>query len=281
MEPMNCTAHVLPDRCEVWVPTQNPQGAQSVAARITGLPVDQVAVHLTYLGCGWGRRGATEYVEDAVETSKAVGGPVQVVWTREEDMQHDNYRPRARCRFEAAIDTRGGISALRARVVATPIGGRDSGVDRNGVDGIANMLYRFPAILVDNHPVVTRVPIGYWRSVGPSHNAFFLESFIDELAHATGQDPLALRRQLLGDHTRARRVLDLAADKAGWDTAPPAGVGCPGDDRRRRASCDRMPGPESDRGAVVPHAGVRRHRDPGRHGAVRREDRAARLGFFA
>jgi isoquinoline 1-oxidoreductase beta subunit len=226
MEPMNCTAHVQADRCEIWVPTQNPQGAQQVGARITGLPLEKVTVHLTNLGCGWGRRGATEYVDDAVEVSKQVGAPVQLVWTREEDMRHDNYRPRARCRFEAAIDGSGSVSALRARVVATPIGGRESGVDRNGVDGIANMLYRFPALYVDNHPVVTKVPIGYWRSVGPSHNAFFLESFIDELAHDISKDPLTLRRELLGDNTRARRVLDLAAERAGWiaGAALPAGV---------------------------------------------------------
>ncbi len=227
MEPMNCTAHVQANSCEIWVPTQNPQGAQQVGARITGLPVEKVTVHLTNLGCGWGRRGATEYVDDAVEVSKLVGAPVQVVWTREEDMRHDNYRPRARCRFEAAINGNGAVSALRARVVATPIGGRDSGVDRNGVDGIVNMLYRFPALYVDNHPVVTKVPIGYWRSVGPSHNAFFLESFIDELAHTVGKDPLELRRELLVDNARALRVLDLAAERAGWGAGSPLpkGVG--------------------------------------------------------
>ncbi|MGE0553280.1 MAG: molybdopterin cofactor-binding domain-containing protein [Gemmatimonadales bacterium] len=225
MEPMNCTAHVQPDRCEIWVPTQNPQGAQAAAARITGLPADRVAVRLTYLGCGWGRRGAIEYVEDAVETSKAVGAPVQLVWTREEDMRHDNYRPRARCRFEGAVDSRGRIVALTARVASTPIGGRSAEVDRNGVDGIANPLYRMPALRVESHPVVTKVPIGYWRSVGPSHNAFFLESFVDELAHAAGRDPVAVRRELLAHDPRALRVLDLAAEKAGWSSPPPSGVG--------------------------------------------------------
>jgi len=223
MEPMNCTADVRADRCEIWAPTQNPQGAQRVAMELTGLPADQVAVHITYLGCGWGRRGATEYVDDAVELSRKLGAPVKVTWTREEDMRHDHYRPSARCRFEAAVDAAGKVTAVHARVAATPIGGRASGVDRNGVDGIANALYRFPNFLVDNHPVITEVPTGYWRSVGASQNSFFMESFVDELAHAAGRDPVELRRELLGDQPRPRRVLDLAAAKAGWGSPPPAG----------------------------------------------------------
>ena len=118
MEPMNCTAHVQADRCEVWAPTQNPQGAQQAAARITGLPIEKVTVHVTYLGCGWGRRGATEYVDDAVEIAKRVGAPVKTTWTREEDLRHDHYRPAARCRFEGAIDGAGRVTAVRARVAA-------------------------------------------------------------------------------------------------------------------------------------------------------------------
>jgi CO/xanthine dehydrogenase Mo-binding subunit len=223
MEPMNCTADVRSDRCEVWAPTQNPQGTQAAAARITGLSVERVTVHVTYLGCGWGRRSRTDFVEDAVETSKRIGAPVQVLWTREEDMQHDAYRPAAMCRFQGGLDARGRVTALRARVAATPIGGAGERVDRNGVDGIVNSPYRFPALFADNHPVPVVMPIGYWRSVGVSQNTFFMESFIDELAHAARRDPVELRRELLSDNPRARRTLDLAAERARWGAALPRG----------------------------------------------------------
>jgi isoquinoline 1-oxidoreductase beta subunit len=224
MEPMNCTADVRPDRCEIWVPTQNPQGTQSAAMRLTGLPADQVQVHVTCLGCGWGRRSATDFVEDALETSMKIGKPVQVIRTREEDMRHDFYRQAAMCRFEAGLDGAGRVVGLTCRVASTPIGGRArNGVDGNGVDGIATSPYRFATLRVESHPVITKIPIGYWRSVGPSQNTFFLESFVDEMAHAAGRDPVEFRRELLGDNVRARRVLDLAAEKAGWGTPLPAG----------------------------------------------------------
>src|SRR5688572_2834786 len=124
MEPMNCTADVRGDRCEIWAPTQNPQGTQSAAARLTGLPIDAVTVHVTNLGCGWGRRSRTDFVEDAVETSMKVGAPVQVLWSREEDMQHDFYRPAAHVRLDGAVDAAGRASALHARVAAQGIAGR-------------------------------------------------------------------------------------------------------------------------------------------------------------
>jgi CO/xanthine dehydrogenase Mo-binding subunit len=223
MEPMNCTADVRADRCEIWAPTQNPQGTQSTAMRITGLPADRVNVHITYLGCGWGRRSATDFVEDAVETSKKIGKPVQVIRTREEDMRHDYYRQAGMCKFEAGLDAGGKVTGLTCRVASTPIYGRARSVDGNGVDGIATSPYRFANIRVESHPIVTQIPIGYWRSVGPSQNTFFLESFVDEMAHAAGRDPVDLRRELLGDNTRARGVLDLAAEKADWGTPTPAG----------------------------------------------------------
>jgi len=221
MEPMNCTAEVGPDRCEIWAPTQNPQGTQSAAARLTGLPVEQVTVHVTYLGCGWGRRSRTDFVEDAVEVSKRVGGPVQVLWTREEDLQHDFYRPAALCLFQGALDREGKVTALTARVASTPIGGQAAGVDRNGVDGIVRSPYRFSGFRVESHPVGLPVTIGHWRSVGVSQNTFFLECFLDELAHAGRRDPVELRRELLRENPRALRVLNLAAEKAGWGTPPP------------------------------------------------------------
>jgi CO/xanthine dehydrogenase Mo-binding subunit len=223
MEPMNCTADVRADRCEIWAPTQNPQGTQSTAMRITGLPADRVNVHITYLGCGWGRRSATDFVEDAVETSKKIGKPVQVIRTREEDMRHDYYRQAGMCKFEAGLDAGGKVVGLTCRVASTPIYGRARSVDGNGVDGIATSPYRFANIRVESHPIVTKIPIGYWRSVGPSQNTFFLESFVDEMAHAAGRDPVDLRRELLADNTRARGVLNLVAEKADWGTPPPAG----------------------------------------------------------
>ncbi|MGQ0702689.1 MAG: molybdopterin cofactor-binding domain-containing protein [Gemmatimonadales bacterium] len=225
MEPMNCTARVRDGQCEVWAPTQNPQGSQAAAARVSGLPIEQVVVHPTYLGCGWGRRSRTEFVEDAVETALKVKAPVQVLWTREEDLGHDYYRPLARCRFEGGLDGAGNLVALSARVVSTPIGGgRADQVDRNGVDGIVGSPYRFAGFRVESHPFVTPVWIGHWRSVGVSQNTFFLESFLDELAALAGKDPVEFRRSLLRD-PRARAVLDLAAEQASWGSALPSGVG--------------------------------------------------------
>jgi CO/xanthine dehydrogenase Mo-binding subunit len=226
MEPMNCTAHVQPDRCEVWAPTQSPQGTQSAAARITGLPIERVTTHVTYIGCGWGRRSRTDFVQDAVETSMKIGAPVQVVWTREEDMQHDLYRPTAYYRCEGGVDRNGRVSALKVRVVATPIGGRGrgrDGVDRTGVDGAANLPYGIPNVFVDNTQLHLPMPTGYWRGVGPTRNTFVIESFLDELAHAAGQDPLEVRLELLSHHPRLRHVLQVAAEQAAWGSAPPEG----------------------------------------------------------
>jgi CO/xanthine dehydrogenase Mo-binding subunit len=222
MEPMNCTADVRADRCEIWAPTQNPQGTQSAAARITGLPVDSVTVHVTFLGCGWGRRSRTDFVEDAVETSKAVGAPVQLLWTREEDMQHDYYRPAVHHRLSGAVDANGHLTALHARVVAQPFASQ-SGVDGPAVAGLAEHDYAIPHVLVEYCRPDLPVPVGYWRSVGPSQNTFILESFVDELAHLAGRDPVEFRRELLTASPRLLHVLDVAAVRSGWGTAAPAG----------------------------------------------------------
>ena len=228
MEPMNCTAHVRADECEVWAPTQNPQGTQGTAARISGFPSEQVTVHVTQLGCGWGRRSRTDFVQDAVETSMKVGAPVQVIWTREEDMQHDMYRPAAQVKFDGGVDADGRAIALQCRIVAVPVsggGGRrgGNGADRNSVESIANMMYGIPNLFIDNCRSGVPVPTGHWRAVGPTQNTFFLESFIDEMAHAAGRDPYEFRRELLGVYPRGRRVLEVAAEKSRWGTPMPEG----------------------------------------------------------
>ena len=223
MEPMNCTAHVRPDGVEIWAPTQNPQGTQSAAARITGQPLAQVRVHVTYLGCGWGRRSRTDFVEDAVEASMKAGAPVQVLWTREEDMQHDTYRPATHVRMEGGLDAGGKVVALTARVAAQPIAGGRGSFDGPAVAGINDMHYAVPDVSVEWCRPDIRVPVGYWRSVGPSQNVFVLESFIDELAATAGRDPLELRRELLAGEPRMLRVLNLVAERAGWATPAPTG----------------------------------------------------------
>ncbi|HEX7121139.1 MAG TPA: xanthine dehydrogenase family protein molybdopterin-binding subunit, partial [Gemmatimonadaceae bacterium] len=223
MEPMNCTAHVHDGRVEIWAPTQNPQGTQSTAARLAGVPVENVTVHVTHLGCGWGRRSRTDFVQDAVETAQKVGVPVQVLWTREEDIQHDYYRPAAHVRLTGGLDAQGRLVALQAKVVAQPIAGGRGGVDGPAVDGIASMRYHVPNVAVEYVRPDLPVPVGYWRSVGPSQNTFFLESFIDELAHAAGRDPFEFRRELLANEPRLKRVLEVAAEQSGWGTPAPEG----------------------------------------------------------
>ncbi len=155
------------------------------------------------------------------------GAPVQLVWTREEDMQHDWYRPAAYNRFEGGVDAGGNITAFKLRIVAPPIVGRGPrrgpGVDGPSVAGAAGMAYAIPNIFIDYGRSPVPVPTGHWRSVGPSQNTFIVESFIDELAHAAERDPVEVRRELLHNHPRLRRVLDLAAEHSGWGTPPPAG----------------------------------------------------------
>ena len=223
MEPMNCTAHVRPDGCDVWAGTQMQSGARDTAAKITGLPPEKVQVHTLYLGGGFGRRGGTDYISEAVETAKAVGVPVKLTWSREDDMQHDLYRPAAYTRFVAGLDAEGWPVAWTARVVCPSFAGLRNGVDRTGVEGVAEVQYSFPNILVDFHPPDVGIPVSYWRSVGYSQNTFFTESFIDEVAAVTKKDPVEFRRRLLAKSPRLLGVLELAAEKAGWGKPLPAG----------------------------------------------------------
>ncbi len=232
MEPMNCTVHVRKDECEIWLGTQAIARVQALAAKAAGLPADKVIVHNHLLGGGFGRRLEEDAAVRAVEIAKQVDGPVKVVWTREEDIQHDVYRPYWFDRISAGLDEQGKPVAWKnhfagSSVIARwlPPGFKD-GLDPDSTEGAINLVYDLPNFHVEYSRVEPKgVTTGFWRSVGPSHNVFVVESFIDELAAAAKQDPVAYRRALLGKSPRARAVLDLAAEKAGWGQKLPKGVG--------------------------------------------------------
>jgi isoquinoline 1-oxidoreductase beta subunit len=212
LEPMNCTARIGPDGCDVWVPTQAQTEAQEVAARAAGVPRNRVRVHTTWLGGGFGRRLTQDFVAEAVQVAKAAGLPVQVLWTRADDLQHDHYRPGNYTRLRGGLDAAGGPVAWFQRIAGPPLalGGVDLPYD------IANVREEH----VEEDP---GIPTGPWRSVGESQNAFAVESFVDELAHAAGADPFVFRRDLLAEAPRHRAVLELAAEKVGWGAKPPRG----------------------------------------------------------
>ncbi len=232
MEPINCTVHVRPDRCEVWTGSQVLARAQAGAAKVTGLPLEKVVVHNHYLGGAFGRRLEFDYVLQAVRIAQQVESPVKIIWTREEDIQHDVYRPYYYDRIAAALDSRGQPIAWSHRVVGPSIMARwappvfKNGIDPDALDGAAEMLYEIPAIRVEyvrhEEPVLNT---GFWRGVGVTHNTWVIESFIDELAANAKQDPVAYRRALLSKSPRARAVLDLAAQAAGWGERLPEGRG--------------------------------------------------------
>ena len=218
MEPMNCTAQVRGNRCEVWAPTQNPQGIERAAAKLTGLPVEAITVHVTYLGGGFGRRGGPmDYATEAVELAKQIAAPVQVVWTREDDIQNAVYRPATYNVLRGGLDGRGAPVAWSHRLVG-PEGG--SFLLTRGAD---ELIYPVPHFRLERVIEDPGVPVAPWRGVGPSQNGWVVESFVDELAHAAGKDPYAYRRELVAGHPRLVQVLDLAAERAGWNSAPPAG----------------------------------------------------------
>ena len=228
MEPMNCTAHVRDDGCDVWAPTQGQSGTQQVAAEVAGLPPEQVRVHTTYLGGGFGRRSETDFVAEAVQLSRVMGAPVQVIDTREDDVRHDFYRPTTYNRFAAGFDAGGRVVAWTHRIVGASIAtskGRPprDGIDGSLVEGAANVPYEIPGILVEQTIADLPIPLGYWRSVGSSHNAYLTECFVDEVARAAGKDPYEFRRALLANHPRHLGVLELAAEKAGWGKPLPTG----------------------------------------------------------
>ena len=229
MEPMNCTADVRLDRCDVWVPTQAQTGAQRTAAAITGLPEGQVMIHTTFLGGGFGRRSEQDFVSEAVQISKTVRAPVKLLWTREDDMQHDFYRPATYNLLSAGIGGRGALLSWRHHIVGPSIFARvfpksiKNGIDPTSVEGAANLPYAVPNIHVTYVLDDPGVPVGFWRSVGSSQNTFVTECFLDEVAHATGKDPYQMRRALLKKHPRHLAVLDLAARQADWGRPLPPG----------------------------------------------------------
>jgi isoquinoline 1-oxidoreductase beta subunit len=229
MEPMNATAEVLPDRVTVWAPTQVPTLSQAVAAKIAGLPIAAVTVNSTLLGGGFGRRLAADYVADAVEVAKAAGVPIKVVWTREDDIRHDPYRPGSVNALAATLAADGTIDAYTHTLALSAIAARgdaanlDKGVDPGVVRGTGDMAYTIPNLLVDFHHLDVKIPVGPWRAPYANGNFFPTESFIDELAHAAGQDPVAFRLAMLPAGSRARGVLQIAAQRAKWGAAVPAG----------------------------------------------------------
>jgi isoquinoline 1-oxidoreductase beta subunit len=223
MEPMNAVAHVTDEFCELWAPTQSQSLAVQKAMEITGLLADQVRLHTTYLGGGFGRRAETDFVEQAVIISEAVEAPVKLIWSREEDVQHDVYRPAAASDFNIAVDKAGYPLSWKNRVCTTSIMQRfapqwvGDKPDASMTEGAAETPYTISNQLTDVVQVDNGVPVGFWRSVGNSLNCFFLESVLDELAHHAGKDPYQYRRHLLKASPRALNVLDAAARAANWD----------------------------------------------------------------
>jgi isoquinoline 1-oxidoreductase beta subunit len=206
--------------------------ARATAAEVTGLPLEKVVFHNYLLGGGFGRRLEHDYVTQAVRIAKQVEGPVKTVWTREEDVQHDVYRPYYFDRISGGLDRQGKLVTFNHRIVGISILARwappafKNGLDGDAVDGSVQLLYDIPTIQVEyvrhEEPILHT---GWWRGVGVTHNNFVIESFVDELATAAKQDPVAFRRGMLGKSARARAVLDLAAEKAGWGKPLPSGHG--------------------------------------------------------
>jgi isoquinoline 1-oxidoreductase subunit beta len=247
MEPMNCTADVRADGVTLWVPTQfqaGPRmlggGSRGVAAKIAGVPVEKVTVHTTHLGGGFGRRAEMDFVTEACEVSKAVGKPVKVIWSREDDIRHDQYRPAARHELRGGVSADGGALAWSHRIVCPSIiskfipgwvpgfvlhlgGPLKGGVDANAIEGAKEVPYDFPHLEVSYSQADLGVPVGFWRSVSNSHTAFAVECFVDELAGLAGKDPVEFRRALLVRSPRHLGALNLAAEKAAWGTPLAAG----------------------------------------------------------
>ena len=237
MEPMNATARWTPERCEVWVPTQNGDAALAATSEAAGLPPAQCEVYKQYLGGGFGRRGRSDFITQAVQIAKTMPGtPVKLLWSREEDMQHCFFHPITQCKLTAGLDADGNVTGVHMRISGQSIlatvaptamkDGKDmlvyQGLNPSGPE--ASIGYSFPNLLIDHAMRNPHVPAGFWRGVNLNQNAIYLECFIDEVAHATGQDPLALRRKLMANHHKHLAVLNAVAERVGWGTPAPAGV---------------------------------------------------------
>lgn len=223
MQPITATASVKGDRCEMWCSSQSPEGVAAIVAETLGIPLRNVAVHTQFLGGGFGRGSVFSAEPQAAVLSKALGCPVKVIWSRENDIQHDVYRPSALARMTAVLGPDGLPQALKATLASPSIAESfgwplKNGVDKISTEGLDEFGYDIPHFKVEYANVSVGVPVGFWRSVGNSHNAFFKECFIDELAAAAGKDPYEYRRALLKNNPRALAVLDLAAKAAGWGT---------------------------------------------------------------
>jgi isoquinoline 1-oxidoreductase beta subunit len=232
MEPMNATAHVEADRVTIWAPIQFQAapsaevfggGARELGSMIGGVPPERVTVHTTYLGGGFGRRFFLDFVAEALQCSKLTGAPVKVVWSREDDIRHDFYRPAAMAWFRATVANGRPVSWVNRVACPAILPAARGRVDDASVEGLADFPYAVPNVLVEAHNPQLGIPTGFWRSVGSSQNAFFSECFVDELAHAAGADPFEFRRGLLDAHPRHKRVLELAAERAGWGRPLAAG----------------------------------------------------------
>ena len=259
MEPMNCTVRINKGTVDVWVPTQVPGLARALAAQVAGVAAEAVTVHVSYLGGGFGRRLDIDFVGQAVRVAMDMdGAPVQLLWSREEDTTHDFYRPAGAAFCQAGLDATGkpvarqigsagdAITPRWMERVLPALAGPFDMPDKTASEGLFDQPYDVPHQRIAHLATHSGVPVGFWRSVGHSHNAFFTESFIDELAHAAGADPLAYRLALLDGLPRHAAVLQLAAEKAGWGQALPG---------RPRP----WPGPARE---------LRLHRGPGRRGVA-------------
>jgi isoquinoline 1-oxidoreductase beta subunit len=227
MEPLNAIAHVQADRVDVWVGTQNADLALTLAAQASGVKAENVHIHNTFSGGGFGRRLRPDEVAQAVAVSKAIGKPVKLIWTREEEIRQGRYRTQAAIRFKAGFAADGTPIALDMRNSA---GSSNPQAVRNGLDpqttqGLSNTAYKLPNYRVTSILKNTHVPLGPWRAPGHSQNVFFMESFIDEMAHATGKDPVALRRELLAHRPDFQQVIDLLVEKGDWGKPMPKGKG--------------------------------------------------------
>lgn len=226
LEPQNCTADVRADGADIHVNTQTQTIAQATVAQVTGLKPEQVRIHTTLLGGGFGRRLEVDYIPAAVEASKAIGKPVKLIWSREEDTTHDAYRPPAYDEVAGGLDADGKLVAWQLHITSPSITARmfpavvENAVDPFAIEAASNYPYDVPNIAVDYNREEIGIDVGYWRSVSHALNCFVAESFMDELAHAAGKDPYAFRAGLLSKQPRYQRVLDAAAEKAGWGKAP-------------------------------------------------------------